>query len=175
MESHLESGCWQCKERAESWRTVVDVRRGDPARDLPADVVRIVKAAFWTDRTWGSSSRRTLARLTFDSLLQPAAAGVRGAGTARQLTYEAGPLVIDLRIQSTAGKNRRQLIGQVLDSRRPEPVLEDVEVAVEDTDQLLSVTRTNASGEFSLDFPIETGHKLLITLPDRISVQIDVP
>ncbi len=174
MERHLDSGCCPCKERAESWLTVIDVRRGASSGELPADVVRLVKAAFWTDRTWGRNSSRTLARLTFDSLLQPLMAAVRGAGTARQLMFEAGPLVIDLQIHSATEKNRRRLFGQVLDSKSPDPV-ENVEVALEHNEQKLSVTRTNASGEFSLDFPGETGHKLLITLPDRISVQINMP
>src|SRR5687768_4380964 len=105
MERHLAAPCLRCAESLRLWRAVVD-HAAALAADLPPDAaVRAVKASFAAHRPAPAPSRAArAAALVFDSLLQPALAGVRAAGTpARQMMYRFGPYLVRISLEKAPG------------------------------------------------------------------------
>ena len=123
---------------------------GEASYQPAAESVQVVKAAF---ATAGAAARRqekgVLIRLLFDSLSQPAPAGIRSAATRiRQMLYRAEPYQIDLQIEWQPEQNRLIVTGQLVDLSHPEMVGRDVQVMLSDGREYMVNTVTNAFGEF---------------------------
>lgn len=88
---------------------VADLRRLASRRDgVPAEVLASAKGTF----TWRTIDA-DLAQLTFDSAVEtPELAGVRGAATARLLTFEASTLSVEIEV--SASGSRRRIVGQLV-------------------------------------------------------------
>jgi CheY-like chemotaxis protein len=108
-----------------------------------------------------------VARMMFDSLRNPTAAGVRGLSPeARQLAYEYKRTIIDVSIEFAEGSGRMSLAGQVLDGERKGkneglPVL-----LVSETGTLVR-TATNRYGEFQIECDFPEDLSLEIRLGER--------
>jgi hypothetical protein len=118
-----------------------------------------------------------LAELVFDSAKQGnAVAGIRGSvAIARQLLYQAGSVCIDMCMQPTPGSDVVVLIGQLLDSKRPDHGIKDIPVHLLCEGNAISRKTTNDVGEFEfgiespqelqLSFGITGRRKLIVPIP----------
>lgn len=104
------------------------------------------------------------ARLTFDSFLQPAPAGIRISRLAgRRFVYEAGSLMVDLSLEPAQTDSRHiSLVGQLLDSAKPERQLDILSVALQGPKGPIAVASANEFGEFHFEFDVEQNIKLEI-------------
>lgn len=110
------------------------------------------------------------ARLVLDTSHQPVAVGLRGTHeSTRTLLYEQGTVTIDLQVASEPGSDRVWLAGQVMDSARPDPKLNDVPISVAGFPP--SAT-TNQFGEFFLEFRREKNTELRIGIRKRHAILI---
>lgn len=98
---------------------------------------------------------REVATLVFDSFSQVPLAGVRSTAAAeRQLLYRAGPLMIDMKLQTSKDADHFALMGQVLSSDDAVALNEVPVHLLSGADQLIS-TSTNRFGEFRLEHDSE--------------------
>jgi hypothetical protein len=116
---------------------------------------------------------RVFAQLVFDSLMQPQAAGARGAMAGpRQLLYRAGPIVIDMRLQERAN-DRHTLDGQVLSSENNEEGMNEMPIHLLCGRSEVARTQTNLFGEFHLEY--ETAKDLQVFLELNQSKDVFIP
>jgi hypothetical protein len=178
MQDHLDGGCDRCLKTLKTWKTVLETVRREQAYRPSATAVGYVKAAY------GSSSTRwrwlpqmaKMARLVFDSSLHPASATVRSSmPSSRQSIHKAEPFVIDLRVESEPAQNRVWLIGQILNSKKPDMRIEGADVVLLSGDALLAKAATNPSGEFALEFDDQKGLQLFINIRPRRAIGVTLP
>ena len=115
VERHLAEPCERCRVAVAWAQRVTTLARQEAALDVPDHLVRRAVASFPARRTkkvaW---PKRLLAKLVFDSALEPALAGVRtGKGGTRQAMYRAGAFLVDLRVDFDRGQRRVSLVGQI--------------------------------------------------------------
>ena len=146
MQKHLTDGCKPCAKTLAIWQKAVTASTADKKFAPPADAVRIAKARFGT-----AVPQSRGVRLIFDSLLQPAAAGVRGSIAARQFLYETDEYYIDLRLEPQLEANRACVVGQVLKRAGKERAAQGVAVRLQEGKLPLAHTSTNEFGEFQLE------------------------
>ena len=116
MQNHLDAGPSPASRTVEALRRVAAVGRSDSDRPIPSSAVRIAKAIGSTARADAAPRiRRVSCLVTFDSLLEPAAAGSRGVQEAhRELTLEAQGYSIDLRLEHEIETPTMVVVGQLL-------------------------------------------------------------
>ena len=91
----------------------------------------------------------TSVELLFDSLWQPAPAGIRSSAMGlRQMLYRAEPYQIDLQLETDREHHRLMVTGQLLDIRRPEMACLEVQVTLSNLRGNAVNTATNQFGEF---------------------------
>jgi hypothetical protein len=104
-----------------------------------------------------------VARLIFDSFRQPLPAGVRASqAPGRRLLYEFEGLLVDLWIEPQPDPNRIALVGQLLDSVKPDRKFDGVPVVLQGSKGSVGHAATNEFGEFHLDFDFESSLRLEI-------------
>ncbi len=97
-----------------------------------------------------------VARLIFDSFLQPLPAGVRMAQwTARRFVYECGSLSVDVSFEPKKDSQLIELVGQILDSVNPDQPMEGMPVVLHGQKGPIGLAMTNEFGEFHVDFDFE--------------------
>lgn len=117
-----------------------------------------------------------VARLTFDSLRQPLPVGVRAShAPGRRLVYEFGSLAVDLRIEPQADSNRIALVGQILDSAKPDRRFDGVPVVLQGSKGSVAHATTNGFGEFHLDFDLESSLRLEVGISETHWVSVVLP
>lgn len=166
MTEHLETGCKRCKDTVSLWQRVRSTAESVKKYDAPESEVRIAKAAF-AGANLGRKRGRTAsaAELLFDSFLRPAMAGARASGDSgtRQMLYRAEPYQIDLHIEAKPGENRIVVIGQLLDTRRPDTPGGKVPVVISNLRGGVVHTVTNEFGEFREELQPSGDLELMIT------------
>jgi hypothetical protein len=170
--SHLATRCGQCTQTFKIWQRLQAIGARENTYCPPADSVRMVKFEFEARR---ASESELAGKLVFDSLSQPALAGVRSAGTAaaRQVVYEAEGIVVDLRFERPGRSKCISLIGQVLDQNAPSVSLGKASVMLWTQKGLvLAETQTNVSGEFHLEFEAQNCLRLSIQASARTLIRI---
>ncbi len=143
----------------------------------PAWAVLAVKASFGARK--GIPSRQgtlELAKLLFDSALQPAMAGVRGtASISRQLLYKSGSVCIDMRMQPKPGSDSMVLMGQLMDSAKPNQGMSGIAVSLLCKGDTVSRGRTNDVGEFDFGMTAHSQLQLVFGIGDRRTIVVPVP
>lgn len=162
MQQHLDEGCKKCQKTVEVWRGVLAIAENEGHLSPAADSVRVVKSQFAAVTPQASGG----VRLIFDSMLQPATAGIRGALAARQFLFETDDYYIDLRLEPRAAENRAYLVGQVL-NRAGKRAAEALPVRLHQRKQPIAETATNQLGEFQLEFQAAGEMYLAISRPDQ--------
>lgn len=157
MQRHIDDGCEKCKEALETWQSVAAIAGKEAVLAPPADIVRVIKSQFAA----AVPEKKHGVRLVFDSLLQPATAGIRGSVAARQFLFETDDYYIDLRLEPKSAEERAWLVGQVL-SRSGKQVAEAVPVRLQRGKRAVAQTSTNHLGEFQLEFEAATDACILI-------------
>lgn len=180
MQKHL-AGCRQCAEEVALWQKVRTFATAEPAYQPRKQEVRTAAAMFSTaGRAGGLKEKGTVIELLFDSLLQPALAGVRTAGTGiRQVLYRADSFQIDLQIEAKPGANRIAVTGQVLDVSRPEIIGSGLEVTLSNRRGSAVHASTNEFGEFHVEIQNsgdlelslrgQSGEPIVISLKDTLT------
>ena len=154
LAAHMASGCEQCSGSADWYRRVRTVAATDNSVEPPAWVMKRALRIFETQHSRPRLFERigrSVAALVFDSLAQPAVAGVRSTETAsRQLLYQAADYSIDLQVARST-ESRANLIAQVL--RENQPRFESVAgltVELIHAGERVAKTTTNEMGEFTI-------------------------
>jgi hypothetical protein len=154
VESHISAGCRRCEADRDWYQTLKTLTASDESIEPPPWVLKKAVNLFDDVRQKGGlakRARRIIAALVFDSLAQPATAGVRSSGTeGRQVLYRAGDYSID--IQVSTGDPGWKMTGQILrnDERRFESV-KDLPLTVSKQGRVVRESVTNEMGEFSIE------------------------
>jgi hypothetical protein len=165
MQRHLD-GCKECAEEASLWHRVASVAKRQQVPEPPAHWVRSAKALMGMENLH-AAAKPTVAKLLFDSLLAPAAAGTRSAAGAwpRQLLFGVGDHRIDLRIEPKIDLDKVAIMGQVLDSAHPDQVFSKIPVSLHLGKRMLACAETNGIGEFELECDLRDRLELRAVLP----------
>jgi len=177
MQQHLDSGCIECTKASDTWRNLMQVRIREKSYEPPVWAVLAVKAGFVARKaTPFRQGTVELAKLLFDSALQPALAGVRGtASIARQLLYKSGSMCIDMRMQPKPGSDSMVLIGQLLDSATPNQGMRGISVSLLCNGDTVSRGRTNDVGEFDFGMTAQKRLQLVFGIGDSRTIVVPVP
>ncbi|HSU33012.1 MAG TPA: hypothetical protein VLJ11_17440 [Bryobacteraceae bacterium] len=167
MQRHLEDGCETCHKDSEFWGGIADCLSREPGLEVPEPAIRLVEAAFTSEKIPGWFALAEVPRVLFDSWMHPPAVAARAAGprSARQVIYEAEPFVIDIRMESDPSRQHVLVTGQVLNSNSPDTGAEQVEVVLLRGEDVVARTSANAAGEF--DFGCETRQELRLFINIR--------
>jgi hypothetical protein len=152
MHEHA-AACATCRSTLRIWQEVFSLTKNESQFTPPDDVLRVVKSQFMGASTPGKSR----VRLVFDSLLQPAMAGLRGAASDRQLLFETDEFYIDLRLEAPRDAARTRLVGQILNRGNDERSTRGTIVYLREGQVPVASTMTNHFGEFQLEFESAPG------------------
>ncbi len=170
-QKHLESGCKRCSEAVATWRHVREASSVEAEYQPPAGAVRIAKAAF---AAAGLGKASAGVKLLFDSILQPAMAGVRSSSSdTRQLLYGIGPYLLDLYISAKPDGKAISVTGQLMNSKFPERILNSVPIVVANGTGTVVLATTNSFGEFQGE--LEYSGDLELRLPSPEGREIVIP
>jgi hypothetical protein len=115
-------------------------------------------------------------KLAFDSLMNPAPAGIRSSGaSARQLLYRNGNYSVDLRVEVQADTGRIALVGQVLDSGGQGNGIADIPVSLQSGDGGWQGMTTNHLGEFHFDCPQSDSLQLSFGVNPKRTLVVSIP
>jgi hypothetical protein len=180
MEKHLKQGCQRCQETVSIWQRVQKSAAAERNYEVPADTVRIVKAAFAASGLKGQRKEsRSRISVLFDSFLQPVVEGARSAATdSRQMLYRADPFQIDLQIEAKPDSNNLVVTGQLLDLSNPGIAGKDVRVTLSNLRGHVVHAVSNQHGEFTCEiknsgdlqitFASSRGEPIVISLRDAL-------
>jgi hypothetical protein len=175
IEQHLRNECGACLQSFRFWQALAEYAAGEARIDIPEPNWRISRASYseWF-RRHSLPTRARMARLIFDSLLQPLPAGVRGgAASPRRILATLGSWSVDLRLDSSSSR-RIHLAGQVLRSGKGGPPLK-APVVLMSGEALLAETSANEFGEFELQFDQTNGLRLYVEIAARRPMGINLP
>jgi hypothetical protein len=178
MQNHLDQGCTHCQNILGIWLQVVDRARQEKEFEPSERSLQLARAGFLSSNWRQLAAKSTIARLVFDSFSRPLPAFVRSVAPAsRQLVHETEPYMIDLRLESDPTQERISLMGQVLNSKNPEQMIDDVEVLLigNNKEEPLAATSINSMGEFQLELPSEEGLQLLVNIRGQKAIGIVLP
>jgi|SRR5579862_9071564 len=160
---HLEL-CMECAADISRWRELESALRRSHLKSAPKEsVANAVQIMSTQPVKSGSTSRSLLASIIFDSFLEPAMAGVRGASAAaRQLVMRAEEF--DIHIKVWGEPEHRQMLGQLL-PRSGARFVESANLHLIQHGERLETASADRTGEFHFT-----------DLPEGdLSLQIDLP
>jgi hypothetical protein len=177
MQRHLDTGCAKCSQSVALWRCVSQSARREAQFEPPASALRHIRNSFAVASA-PKRAKRTfeIPRLVFDSLWQPALAGVRSAaGAPRQVMYRAGEISIEMRLEPEPNSERVNIAGQVTKSVASGDGVEGAAVVISSVLEKIAETSTNSFGEFQLSFLPEDGLQIsfVIAKGKDISIPLD--
>lgn len=155
--------CPECSSQLQLIRQTIGFMRSDTAEDAPAELVRQAKSVFRRKVVAHGSSllQVIMASLTFDSLTNAPAFGLRSQTTAgRQLIYSTETADIDVRVSPE--NDQWQIAGQLLGEDCPGG---DVEL---EGDDFSASAELNDLCEFSFGSVPAGAYKLSIRLHDQL-------
>ena len=176
LKLHLER-CHECQDMYKMWQVVVDFGRREKSYTPGDDTVRRAKGAIRLLQAWKMPEPKVVARLTGDTFRQPLF-GVRNSMPAvRHLSYESGPLLvdIDLRMNSHAAENPVFVVGQVLNSDRPDERITGFRVSLLRGRRFLLRTTPGELGEFHFELPECKNCKLVFEIENEEAIQLSLP
>jgi hypothetical protein len=174
MQKHLDSRCRSCVSASMLFQKFAAASAAQEIA-VPDSVVRKARAIFSAYQPVRLSLSALVAKLVFDSWTAPLAVGVRTPHSiARQQAYEAGPYLIDLRIERERGNVRTQLTGQIADRRHPQASMNGVPVSLFVDDELLASAHSSRFGEFQLDFLSTRGEVTLCLEPEGSAQRVQL-
>jgi hypothetical protein len=176
MEQHLSSGCAMCNGVVSRLRKLVVATSADAGYVVPDYAVRSARAFFALQQPQKLLTLpRLVAKLVFDSLREPALAGVRSQHRiTRQAMYEAGDYCVDLRMERERGSASVVLVGQIANRSRPEQRVARFPILLMSGKEVLGRTVSNSSGEFQIEYQPRKSLRLRVPVPEAGN-QIEVP
>lgn len=177
MEHHLTQGCSKCSQIVQLWRSVLETAARESAFEPPAAAVRCAKALYAAlPPLQASKMSLRIARLA--GFGQPALEGVRAAGAGAapsHFLFQEGTLLLDMYLQPQPTSARISVVGQVMDSTRPDQPFENQPVVLVRGGDALARTSTNEFGEFRLEFEPDDDLLLMIELENRLYLVSPLP
>jgi hypothetical protein len=176
LESHL-GRCHECQDTYKMWQVVVDFGRREKSYTPGDDAVRRAKGAIRLAQAWKMPRLKVLAQLISDTFRQPVF-GVRNSMPAvRHLNYESGPLLIDigLRMNSQAAEKPVFVVGQVLNSDRPDERITGFRVSLLRGRRFLAQTTASELGEFHFELAEGKNWKLVFEIENEEAIQLSLP
>lgn len=177
MQQHLDANCRPCSRMARTWTRVRDAAKRESRYQAPDSAVRHVRGSFSLLARPAEQNRLVeIPRLVFDSLWQPAVAGLRAASVApRQVLYKAGDLAIEMRMEPEPLSERISIAGQIYNTAQQGEGLADVLVVVRSNTSIVAEARTNRFGEFQLSFVPDEGLRIaFVVVKNRdLSIPLD--
>lgn len=176
--NHLASGCSNCAEDRDWYKSVRGVAASDSSIAPPAWVFKRAVRIFDTARRPKLTERlgQAIASLVFDSFARPALVGVRSTETAsRQMLYSAGDYSVDLQITQSE-QARADLIGQVL--KEGETTFESVSglaLNISRDGKVVFSAETDGLGEFKISGLKPGVYDLRVELPEGSITVPDLP
>lgn len=177
MGDHLAEGCAQCGVTEAALREVAVLADKDSRLDLADGVVRSVKALFAHRQPERAQGLKCLAlQLVYDSLLQPAPAGVRGGQAAsRRLVFRGEDVALDLVLaHSEPGSADLRLSGELVSS--DEGPMPDVPAQLVEDHDVVGESLTGPLGTFllSCERPQSSHLRLLVREGEYIDIPLSV-
>jgi hypothetical protein len=168
MQAHLNAGCQSCQATLNWCKTLAVIAQREAAYEPPEAAIRIAQAWFALSRP----DKGMLARVVFDTSLQPALAGVRSAHAGpRQVVYEAGDVVVDIKLEPIDELGNLHIIGQLI--QRDDPyAFGHVPVVLREADKQVAKTFTNRFGEFQFESGPHLDLALGIALPQAQIIEV---
>src|SRR5262249_787569 len=132
MQRHLSTGCKDCAALLSLWTHVGEAAKRESSYQPPDSAVRHVRGAFaLLAEPRRSKTLLEIPRLVFDSLWQPAMAGVRSATSSpRQVLYRAGEFSVEMRLEPQPGSDRIYIAGQLSGRRTQSEGIPKVAVVI---------------------------------------------
>ncbi len=170
MQRHLDEGCEQCSRVVRMWQDLCDFGSREGLYRPPERALRSALESYRVLKSRKEESKvAMMARLLFDSYLEPIPAGIRSSqSTPRQLAYSAGNLLIDLRLEHKLGRTR--LVGQAQRRVARGPGVAGLDVIVQKGAKIVAQTRCNRFGEFQLELQSKKSERFSVLLKARKSV-----
>jgi hypothetical protein len=146
--------CRTCAGTVDWLRAVTAVAAADGEYEPPPHVLRRARAVFALERPrLIRALPRLVGKLMFDSLTQPALAGVRGpAGASRQAVFEAGDYAVDITVDQASGSSRTMLVGQVMSRVAPVAPITAAPVLLTAGETVVARTVCDRFGEFLIEY-----------------------
>lgn len=158
-DKHAEK-CPECRGRVEEWRLLHSRLHGNHLTDAPAAVLRAAYGILGARPGIGQA----LASRIFDSFSQPAFAGARGTGEARQIVLRTTE--IDIHVRISGKPESRQITGQVL-TRSEGAIPDTVKVHLLNNGDRIQSSELNPLGEFEFERAPNGLLSLQVDLPNR--------
>ena len=175
MQAHLASGCQSCQRTVVRLRAIVVAAKAEASVAPPDYAVRYAEAVYSHSRL-ESKLERLVARLVYDSALEPLPAGIRtGERTSRRAMFAAGDHQVDLQLDREPTSDVVTLIGQVV-GRVQASNFADVPVWLMQQDSIVTSTTCNTFGEFQLEYEPRRNLRLLFSLQEagkRFEIALD--
>ena len=164
MQQHLDQGCRQCLKVVRIWKDLFAFMSNERRWSPPDRALRSVRGYYSSLKAGKRESRvAAIARLLFDSFLEPVPAGLRSSQSSpRQLVYSAGSLLIDLRLERRVG--RISIVGQAQRRSPSGRRIAPTEVLLVQESKRVARTRCNQFGEFQFSLRSEAGEHVSIIL-----------
>jgi hypothetical protein len=170
MQAHL-SGCAPCARTVSLFNRISTIaNRHEPA--VPRYLVRQAITLFAVAGPRAESVGAKLAKLVFDSFLQPLPAGVRStAQLCQQALFEAENILVDVRVEREG--EHVMLTGQVSDRHAPSQPGADFKITIDGAEGRREI-RANTYGEFQTVFHPEIDSTLWVTGPEGSQIIVPV-
>jgi len=175
IEQHLQSECESCRRSFRFWQAFAEYAAGEARVEIPERDLQAGRATYseWF-RRYSLPTRARMARLIFDSLLQPLPAGIRGSGPSpRRILATLGSWSVDLRLESSS-ERRIFMAGQVLRSGKGAAQLKAPVVLMSGSD-LVAESSANEFGEFEMQFDRASNLRLYVEIPASRPMGINLP
>ncbi|HEY0703962.1 MAG TPA: hypothetical protein VGD60_14435 [Candidatus Acidoferrales bacterium] len=167
MQEHIAEGCKKCLKMMSFWIRFQKTARHESAYQISDATVHSINASFSGQPAKPSRNpKNSLARLLFDSAREPLPAGVRSAGAQpHHQLYGTGRYRIDVRLEPQHDSDQIAVVGQILNSLKPDERLADLPVTLLRGQRVLAKCSTNVSGEFYAQCLLEGGFRINVALP----------
>jgi hypothetical protein len=154
MQHHLDAGCKPCAQLLTLWTRVGHVADRDRSLQPPDSAVRHVRAAFSSmARAHEAEQKPLIPRLSFDSLWQPALAGIRSTSSGpRKLLYKSKDISIEMHIEAENKSERVNLTGQISIGSQQGQSMPPIPVVISSEEGKLASSTTNGFGEFHVSY-----------------------
>lgn len=174
MQRHLDAGCTPCTQLVNLWARVGQFAARESALQPPDSAVHHVRAAFSSMAKAQKAGRELLIpRLSFDSLWQPALAGIRsGSSGPRKLLYTSKDMTIEIHIEAESKSDRMNLTGQISIGSQQGQSMTPLAVVISSEEGRLASTVTNGFGEFHLSYVPEADLQISFELAGGLVVVI---
>jgi anti-sigma factor RsiW len=158
MESHLATGCLQCRRRHDRMQALRSAMV--EKIEVPESFLARAKTIFPLRRTPAESfHRRLVALLTFDTLGELAPAGFRGVSEVRRLAYAVEDVNVELMMEPRGTKGEVALTGQI--STAAPAAFGQIRLMLKN--KMVGHTSATEFGEFQIEFRLHAGLSLMFS------------